>query len=177
MKIVVARADGGFYFKPDNTLNHNNSDYYCPDGVTCLEVVPCIYTHINKAGKCVAGRFAGRYFDAFAFGCLLSDRSANADENISATTDFTSVMDMSWRPLESLPEGGFEIFVNGLRRFSMEKGIGSGVFADAICSVTSRCSLRIGDIVAIELGSAGEIAAGDTVLMESPGKRVEIKIF
>ena len=54
MKIVVANPSGSYYCKPDSTLNHNNSDYYCPEGVALLEVVPCIYTHIDKAGKCVA---------------------------------------------------------------------------------------------------------------------------
>ena len=177
MKIIVVKKGGGFYFKPDNTLNPNNSDYYCPEGVSTLEAVPCIYTHIIKAGKCVAVRFAGRYFDSFAFGCLLNDRTGAADADIAAATDFTSVLDMSWRPLESLPEGGFGILVNGQRRFCAEKGIGSEVFEQAICSVTRRCSLRIGDIVAVELGSAAEVKAGDTVTLETPGSRTDIRIF
>ena len=177
MKIVVAKRSGGFLVKSDNTLNHNNSDYYCPEGVTCLEAVPCIYTHIDKAGKCVAERFVGRYFSAFAFGCLLYDRSEASDPFISAAMDFTSIMDMDWRPLEAIPQGGYSISVGGATRFEMAEGLDKKLFCDAICAITRRASLRIGDIVAIELESAGEIAAGDQLTFITPGKKVDIKIF
>lgn len=177
MKIVVVQPGGKFYCKSDNTLNHNNSDYYCPEGVTAMEAVPCIYTHIDKAGKCVAERFSGRYFSTFAYGCLLTDRSADADMFISAGMDFTSILDMSWRPLETLSEGGYKVDVNQTRRFEMAKGLDRKLFTDAICMVTRRATLRIGDIIAIELGSAGEVKAGDILTMDTPIKKVDIKIF
>ena len=177
MKIVVVKKEGSFYFKPDNTLNHNNSDYYCPEGVSCIKAIPCIYAHIDKAGKCVAERFAARYFGAFAYGCLLADSSQGADGNISDAMDFTSILDMDWRPLDSLSAGGYAVTVSGEKRFEMPTGLDKKLFMDAICAVSRRATLRIGDIVAIELGSAGQLFPGDILTMESPGKRVDIKIF
>ena len=83
MKIVVFFPDGEYCCRPDTTLNHNNSDYYCPEGVTALKAQPCIYTHIDKAGKCVAERFAHRYFKNIAFGWLLADSTAGASAQVA----------------------------------------------------------------------------------------------
>ncbi len=177
MKIAVFRADGSYYIKPDNTLNHNNSDYYCPEGVDLLEAVPCLYTHIDKAGKCVAERFARRYCSKFAFGCLLRDISQGAMPAQSSAMDFTSIMDMDFSPLESLPQSSFAVDVNGGRRFALEQGPQPDFFEKAICSITSRCSLRIGDIVALEIGTADAAKQGDTLRLSTASKRVEIKIF
>ncbi len=177
MKIAVFRADGSYYVKPDNTLNHNNSDYYCPEGVDLLEAVPCLYTHIDKAGKCVAERFASRYCSKFAFGCLLQDCSQGAQRAQSAAMDFTSILDMDFSPLESLPQSSFSVDVNGIRRFALEQGPQPDAIYSAICSITSRCSLRIGDIVALELGSAATAKPGDILRLGTASKQVEIKIF
>ena len=177
MKIVVANPSGAYYCKPDNTLNHNNSDYYYPEGVALLEVVPCIYTHIDKAGKCVAPRFAGRYFSAWAFGMLLVDCSSGASAPVAASMDFTSVMDMAWNRLDSLAEGGCTIEINGQQTFCLGANPGASQFADAICNITKRTSLRIGDIVAIELGSAAQVRPGDTVTRTVAGKSTSIKIY
>ena len=32
MKIVAYKAGGNYCCRPDTTLNHNNSDYWCPEG-------------------------------------------------------------------------------------------------------------------------------------------------
>ncbi len=177
MKIAVLRADGTYFIRPDNTLNHNNSDYYCPEGVTSLEAVPCLYTHIDKAGKCVAERFARRYCSKFAFGGLLRDSSQGALASESAAMDFTSIMDMDFAPLETLPQSSFFVAVDGLERFALQQSLQIDAFTRAICSISARCTLRIGDIVALELGSAGSIAAGSVLSLITGAKRVEIKIF
>ena len=177
MKIAVFRADSSYYVKPDNTLNHNNSDYYCPEGVSLLEAVPCIYTHIDKAGKCVAERFARRYCSKFGFGCLLNDISPGALPARAAATDFTSVLDMDFAPLENLPQSSFAVAVNGRECFTIQHSLQPDAFNDAICRITSRCSLRIGDIVALELDGTRRVAPGDTLSLRSSSKLVEIKII
>ena len=113
MKIVAYRRGGDYCCRPDTTLNHNNSDYYCPEGVTSLKAVPCVYTHIDKAGKCVAERFARRYFKSAAFGCLLSDLAENVPEAVATSMDFTSILDMSFTDCDSPEAGDFTFCLNG----------------------------------------------------------------
>ena len=177
MKIVVVKASGEWYCKPDNTLNHNNSDYYCPEGVVALEAVPCIYTHIDKAGKCVARRFAGRYWSRLAFGLMLVDRSATAESAMASAMDFTSVLDMAWQPDCHLVPGQFALEINGEQRYRLEEEFNIDTINDAICRITARTSLRIGDIVAIEAGSGFPAAAGDTLTRIVSGERISIKIY
>ena len=177
MKIVVVKPSGGYYCKPDTTLNHNNSDFYCPEGVSALEVIPCAYTHIIKAGKCVAPRFAHRYYDAFAWGLMLVDKSPSGSEAEAAAIDQSSVLDMGWRPTEDLAKGGYAIAVGGRERFRLGENRGSAMLSEAICTVTRRTSLRIGDIIAVELGSAAEVVPGDSLSRIMGSETITINIY
>lgn len=177
MKIVAYKRGGEYCCRPDTTLNHNNSDYYCPDGVTALKAVPCVYTHIDKAGKCVAPRFARRYFRSVAFGCLLSDASEGAIQDVSASMDFTSIMDMSFADSESPGAGDYTFSVNGAKVYSSGGNCFIEELAEAIVEITRLTSLRIGDIVALELCDAITVGSGDILGMSSSSRSIPIKII
>ena len=108
---------------------------------------------------------------------LLVDCSDGASAPVAASMDFTSVMDMAWNKLESLAEGGCAIEINGQQSFCLGANPGAALFADAICNITRRTSLRIGDIMAIELGSAGHVCPGDTVTRAVACKKTSIKVY
>lgn len=177
MKIVAYKRSGEYCCRPDTTLNHNNSDYYCPDGVTALKAVPCVYTHIDKAGKCVAARFARRYFKSAAFGCLLTDATAGVLPDVATSMDFTSIMDMSFADCESPASGDFTLCVNGSKVYSAGGNRFTEDLAAAIVDITRRTSLRIGDIVAVELCEAVTVASGDIIEMSSSSRNIPIKII
>ena len=175
MKIVAYKAGGNYCCRPDTTLNHNNSDYWCPEGVSLLKAVPCIYTHIDKAGKCVAERFARRYFKTVAFGCLLTDAAKGIPQAVATSMDFTSIMDMGW--MEAPAQTALKFDVNGSEIFAAAGKDYSEDFVRAIVDITRRSTLRIGDIIAIELGEGCTVKPGDVITMSTGKKSVPIKIY
>ncbi|MBO4557546.1 MAG: hypothetical protein J5693_02935 [Bacteroidales bacterium] len=178
MNIAVLKASGnGYFFRPDSTLNHAWYDYYCPDGVSALTAVPCIYTKIIKAGKCVSERFATRYFNSFAYGCLLSDANLSVPEPVAGTMDFTSVMDMEMAPLANLPESRFTVELNGQVIFATDKPLNAKMFIDALTQITRLATLRIGDVIAIELEPGVAVHQGDSLTLCYAGASHSIKIL
>jgi len=175
MKIVVFKAAGDYICRPDTTLNHDNSDYYCPEGVTALSVVPCIYTHIDKAGKCVAERFAGRYFSKVAFGCLLTDATGEVGGDVATSMDFTSVMDMSWIHPEDPCRYSF--CINGSEIYSLDGRGQAPDFTTPLVEITRRTMLRIGDLIALELGNGAIVKPGDTITMSTTAKTETIRVL
>ena len=174
MKIVAYKPGGDYCCRPDTTLNHNNSDYWCPEGVSVLKAVPCVYTHIDKAGKCVAERFTRRYFKSIAFGCLLTDAAEGVRETVATSMDFTSIMDMGW--IDDPAQTAFSFKINDGEIFSAKGGSYETAFAEAIVNITRHTTLRIGDIVAIELCEGCTVKPGDTISMSTGDKTIPIKI-
>lgn len=175
MKIVVFNAAGDYVCRPDTTLNHDNSDYYCPEGVTSLRAVPCIYTHIDKAAKCVAERFAGRYFKKFAFGCLLSDATGGTGGDVATSMDFTSILDMAWTNPEEPPR--YTFCINGREIYSLDEAGQAPGFTTPLVEITRRTMLRIGDLIALELCPGTIVKPGDTISMATAAKSEIIRIL
>ena len=175
MKIVVFRQKGEYCCRPDTTLNHNNSDYYCPEGVKALRVVPCVYTHIDKAGKCVAVRFARRYSKTTALGCLISDATEGACESVASSMDFTSVMDMSLTSADKTEEYSFS--VNGNKVCSVRNVDFLTRLDEALVDITRLTTLRIGDIIALEAGREIPVKPGDSITMSTAAGNKTIRIF
>ena len=91
--------------------------------------------------------------------------------------DFTSIMDMSFADCESPASGDFTFCVNGAKVYSAGGNRFTEDLAAAIVDITRRTSLRIGDIVAVELCEAVTVASGDTIEMSSSSRNIPIKII
>ena len=50
-----------FYVRPDTSISES-SDFYVPDGIGGLLVIPFIYLKIDRAGKSIAKQFAPRHY-------------------------------------------------------------------------------------------------------------------
>lgn len=148
MNIVVKPYNTDLcYCRPDTTWEKESRDLYIPEGVDKVLWAPVVYAKVCKAGKCVSPKFVTRYYDVIGFGAL-----TYCDDNNIA---FSSCMDhSSLMPVPSLSpvvldtgEGAFEI---ADMKFSTEKAMQTAL-ENAICKASERISLRIGDIVAVEL--------------------------
>ena len=177
MNIIVFKRDGTWCHRPDSTLNHKYLDYYRPDYVASMEVVPVVYTRLVKAGKCIAPRFAQRYFNEFAFGCLLIDTTAGVSEAMASSLDFSSVMGMDFAPLDALAECPLSLEIDGRACFSATGAVSREAFCNAISAISNRSTIRLGDIVAIEAGGSAEVRPGNTLSLLCGGMRHDIKIF
>ena len=135
------------YCRPDTTGEKDGRDLYVPEGVDKILWAPVIYAKVCKAGKCVSPKFVTRYYDTVGFGALIY----GDDENIA----FSSCMDhSSLMPVPSLNPNVFET-ENGSFTVSdlnfITKPDMQAALEKAVCRSSERISLRIGDIVAVEL--------------------------
>ena len=107
-----------------------------------------MFARISKAGKCISPKFASRYYDGFNFGVLLY---IGKDVTFGSCADHTSILPFPlYNPV---------VMENKENTFSVLKGkeeIFSGqpskeLIEETICLASQRTSLRIGDLVAVEL--------------------------
>jgi len=158
MNIVVLRPSGNYYFRPDTTLNREACDYYIPDGVEGLDLVPCIYARVTKAGKCIAKKFAPRHIDNFGFGVFLD--AAGVDTQEAICMDATSYLSGDTLPLSGIGDSKFEISVNGETCFRQDN-FNEDMLYDALASISVRSSVRATDLVAVCLPASIRLHKGD----------------
>ena len=177
MNIIVFKRDGSWCHRPDSSLNHIYLDYYRPEFVQRSEVVPVVYTRIVKAGKCIPVRFAQRYFGEFALGCTINDTTPGVSEPMASSLDFTSVMGMDFFPAIGFSDNRLSIEMNGAETCAISTAPLADEFCKAISAISQRSTIRLGDIVALEVGPAREIAPGDTISLCREGERHTFKII
>lgn len=71
MKIVgITYYDGAenIVLKSDSSLLVNRKPLFVPEAISDLQALPCRVLRVSRLGKCVAPRFASRYYDAVAAG-------------------------------------------------------------------------------------------------------------
>ena len=159
MNIIIKPYDSNLcYCRPDTTWEKESRDLYIPEGVDKVMWAPVVYAKVSKAGKCVSPKFVKRYYDLVGFGALVYCD----DENIA----FSSCMDHS--SLMPLPSLNPSVLENGEGTLEISAGtatlrINSDqkmqiALEEAICKASERVSLRIGDIVAVELSELKVLA-------------------
>ena len=175
MNIIVKPYGSSLcYCRPDTTWERENKDFYSPECVNELHWAPIVFARICKAGKCIGGKFAPRYYDAFNFGALLyCHTSESPDIAFTSCADHTSILPAPlYNPVVMENEENiFEVKKNGEKIFtsrdiSIEASL-KEVIEDAICKASRLTSLRIGDFIAVELAPVSLMAAscdGETSL-------------
>lgn len=187
MNIIVKPMEGICTCRPDTTWERENKDIYAVPAVKAYSYTPVLFVRISKAGKCVGYRFAERYYDGFNFGMLLYGGIAGevSAENVpaaergcgnvdagellwSSCLDHSSILPFPlYNPmvLEN-DEKEFTIRKNGTILFSTGEG-SSEMIDNAIAAASEMVSLRIGDILAIELQEPLPLAARESGEEES----------
>ena len=181
MNIIVKPMEGLCTCRPDTTWERENKDIYAIPAVEGYKYTPVIFARISKAGKCVGYKFADRYYDGFNFGVLLyggirpgvavdenaleagaGDGIPTAEDGLtwSACLDHSSILPFPlYNPLVlDNDENEFVLRKNGSAIFRTVEGSREMV-ENAIAEVSGVVSLRIGDIMAIELQEPLPLAA------------------
>lgn len=145
--ITVPYGSKGFYARPDTSLNRDSNDYFCPEEATELAAAVFIYAKAAKAGKCVASKFAGRYYCVVGKGIHLSAPSFN-----DGTPE-------GWWTANSLDSSTFiteEMPAENASTEEIEK------LNAAIEIVSKYVSFRTGDYIAVEIGPSTELKKGES---------------
>ena len=158
------------YCRPDTTWERENRDFYSPECVNEIYFTPVVFARVAKAGKCVGKKFVERYYDGVGCGILLYGNKTNISH-----IDKSSILPLPLYNPVVLEENDkvFNIeFCKGdqiLRHEIMLDGA-KAMVEDTICSSSELISLRIGDYVAVELGSPA-------LLSETKDGEVKVKGF
>ena len=145
--ITVPYGSKGFYARPDTSLNRDSNDYFCPEEATELAAAVFIYAKASKAGKCVASKFAGRYYCVVGKGIHLSAPSLNdgtpegwwAANSLDSSTFITEEMPAENASAEEIEQ-----------------------LDSAFESVSKYVSFRTGDYIAVEIGPSVIIKKGES---------------
>ena len=165
MNIVVKPYGSSLcYCRPDTTWEKESRDLYIPDGVEKALVAPVAFARISKAGKCIGEKFASRYYDSFNYGMLIychpGDAKAAEDTAACSCFDHSSLLPAPmYNPI--VMEGAdneFHLSKNDSEIFSTNTEGAAMMLEEAICTASKATSLRIGDIVAVELAPRAELA-------------------
>ena len=71
MKIIgITYYDGkeNVVLKSDSSMTVNRKPLFVPEAIGDLRVLPCWVLRVSRLGKCIAERYASRYYDAVAAG-------------------------------------------------------------------------------------------------------------
>ena len=168
MNIVVKPYGSSLcYCRPDTTWEKESRDLYIPDGVEKALVAPVAFARISKAGKCISGKFVERYYDSVGFGALIyCDEEAIA---FSSCMDHTSLLPMPlYNPaVFENEENSFNLTAGDMHMTYHSSAEVKAAVEEAICKASERVSLRIGDLVSVELAPvkvAAECKDGETRL-------------
>ncbi|MCD8313640.1 MAG: hypothetical protein LUC24_05715 [Bacteroidales bacterium] len=149
MNIIIQDTGKVVSCRPDTSWERENKDVYTPDFVTGYDWAPVIFVRISKAGKCVGAKFATRYYDAVNYGLLLYPVTSEGRLTIMDRTSFLP-FPMYNRVILENGDNTYELKLGDKLLYSTCCG-NEAMIEAALVNVSKYISLRIGDLVAIEL--------------------------
>lgn len=169
--IVKSYGTGAFYCRPDTSWEREDKDLYLPDPVSGYLWTPVLFARISKAGKCIGRKFSGRYYDAVNYGILLyikdmlipgrpcAGPGPGAHFAAASCADHTSVLPFPMYDKVTLEDGTniFSVSKDGKEIYSTSEGTYE-IIEDALSQASGLISLRIGDILAVELREMSMLA-------------------
>ena len=169
--IVKSYGTGAFYCRPDTSWEREDKDLYLPDPGSGYLWTPVLFARISKAGKCIGRKFSGRYYDAVNYGILLyikdmlipgrpcAGPGPGAHFAAASCADHTSVLPFPMYDKVTLEDGTniFSVSKDGKEIYSTSEG-SYEIIEDALSQASGLISLRIGDILAVELREMSMLA-------------------
>ena len=172
MNIITVPYNSDFhYIRPDISLNRDSNDYFCPDDITEIAVVPFIYIRMERAGKAISAKFANRYCSQIGYGVSLSAKSLIVEnrpgsfqtaKSLDTSTYISQLFQPEHYPSENILKG-LEYMEQNIAGFQFDDenpwkdllasdaGRIMQFFYEKIEKITKYTSVRTGDFIAMEL--------------------------
>jgi len=158
------------YLMADSSILYTGRPFFIPDFAPCFVAVPSIVVRMSRLGKCVAPRFAHRYWDALTAGfSVLACDGANqqpgdvmaldrAFDGAAMVGDWTPVADLQGQATSTLVE--FMVNDNVVATASLDDMITN--LDTLIGQMSVRCSIKMGDLIFTgECGPRHTLTPGD----------------
>ena len=187
----IREFDGGepderpvFFMKPDTALLRNNETFWIPPFSREVHYETELVVKINRTGKCIAERFAHRYYDEVTLGIDFTARDLQRaaiaqghpweigkafDRSAAISPEFVSLQELGG-DVQSLH---FTLEVNGQTR---QRGDTSGMLFSVdriIASVSQYMTLRMGDLLYTGTpAGVGPVRPGDNLRAVLEGREL-----
>ena len=173
------------YCRPDTTWERENKDFYSPECVNEIYWTPVVFARMSKAGKCVGSKFVGRYYDAVGCGLLMycSGQAMISNGPLSHIVDKTSILPHPlFQPVVLEDEKEFTVSTKvagtgSNAEASVILSEAKDLLEEALCKASELTSLRIGDIVAVELQELQKLASREDGGIAVKGEFCEKEVF
>jgi hypothetical protein len=152
----------GFGIMPDSCLIRNGEAFYKPNFCSDIFMRPCISIKITKLGKCIAEKFAHRYYKEFALSANFNAKPSAGYSAAAATGFDRSYCIGNFTEVTDLDIDNIAFSANGENL--LIETLPSALLINKLISETSAYfTLKIGDILSIYLSSdAISVRIGDT---------------
>ncbi len=178
----IAEFDGGeparepmFFLKPDTALLRNNDTFWIPPFSSEVHYETELVVKINRTGKCVAERFAHRYYDEATLGIDFTARDLQRQAMAQGLPwerakgfDHSAAVAPRWLSLSSLGKGAgeleFRMELNGRQRQHTSTGMMIHTVDAIVAYVSQYMTLRMGDLVFTGTpAGVGRVVPGDHI--------------
>ena len=160
------------YLMADSSILYSGRPFFLPDFAQQFVAKPTIIVRMGRLGKCIAPKFAHRYWDAFTAGfsvhALQSDNKSltaldRAFDGAAIVGEWVSVSDV-----DNAQDAVVEVMMDGDVLSKCRLADMKSSLDDLLAAVSTRCSIKMGDMI-----FTGDTADG-TVL--KPGNRLTASI-
>lgn len=160
------------YLMADSSILYTGRPFFVPDFAERFVASPSIVVRTGRLGKCIAPKFAHRYWDAVTagFNVVAQADTEGGMDALDRAFDGAAILG-DWVPVASLTDAlhaVVEVMVDGTvvsRRCLAEMDF---PLDEALAAVSRRCSIKMGDV--LFTGDTGE------GLVLSPGMRLTANI-
>lgn len=175
-------ADFQSYLMADSSILFSGRPFFLPDYAQRFVAVPSIVVRTSRLGKCIATKFAHRYWDAFtaAFSVMAVDgdqpalsaldRAFDGAAMVGDWVEASSVADPLHQPVEVMIDG---TVVSSYCLADMQHPLDR-----MIAGVSTRCSIKMGDLLFTgDAGPQHTLVPGNRLTATVDGRQVlDVKV-
>ncbi len=170
------------YLMADSSILFTGRPFFVPDYAEEFVATPSIVVRTGRLGKCIAPKFAYRYWDAFSAGWSVQALGGN-DSRLGALDrafDGAAIVG-DWVEVASVDDA-----MNTIVELSVNDTVVSRhcladmrhTLDDLLAAVSTRCSIKMGDLLFTgEAGEGHRLVPGDRLSANIGGKQVlDVKV-
>lgn len=151
------------YFKPDSSILKNGKPFFLPDYFEQVTVTPGLVFMIDRLGKGIPEKFAGRYWNNVTVGTAFT---ADGVKELSIATGFDQSLSIGGFVDQtdcsstefSFSINGKEVFRNGINNYIEQAN-------RIIAKISNYCTFKTGDLVFIGT-PAGQLSGHECITAE-----------
>lgn len=170
------------YLMADSSILFTGRPFFVPDFAQAFVATPTIVVRTGRLGKCIAPKFAHRYWDAFTAGftvraiesdderLLVLDRAFDGAVIVGEWVEVASVDDPLRTPVQSMVG---DTVASDCCLADMIQPVD-----DLLAAVSTRCSIKMGDLLLTgDTASGHQLKAGDRLTANICGRQVlDVKV-